>query len=122
MFVQTGRDVTLDVNENIILKSFEDFLWKHNTDSIIKYNGQQVFNLGKATFNKDNFSLHLNNVKSNASGTYAAVVSSQEDRTVAKYQVTVLGESLIISYCDKQQHDVSQTVSPGFFTPLPQTQ
>lgn len=122
VFLQTGRDSTLDVNESISLKTGDDFLWKHNTKNIIKYNGQQIFNFGGVKFIEENFSLHLNNVKANASGTYTAVVIGQTDRIVAEYHVKVLGESLIISKCDTQQYAVVKTVSPGFFTPLPQTQ
>lgn len=121
MFVQTGWDVTLDVNENITLKPGNDFLWKHNYSNILKYNGNQVFNYRNATFNKEEFSLQLKNVKAEASGSYTAVVSGQEDSVVAEYQVTVLGESLICSDCDTRQNGVSTDSLTRFLSPLPQT-
>ncbi|XP_075878118.1 uncharacterized protein LOC142885488 [Nelusetta ayraudi] len=90
VFVQTGRDLTLDVNESISLKSGDDFLWKCNNRNILKYNGQQTRFYETVKFSEHNFSLHLNNVNARASGTYTAVVSGPSDIIVDEYQVTVL--------------------------------
>lgn len=45
-------------------------------------------------FSKQNFSLLLKNVQKHQNGVYTAVVSSQEDKTIAKHHVTVLGKFL----------------------------
>lgn len=105
MFVQTGKDLYLEVKKPVTLKEGSDFMWKVNgSDRIVRYTGDKTFFYGeRAEFSVQDFSLLLRNVQKNDSGDYTAYVSGKGDDVVAEYQVTVQGKFLNISNVDTQQ-------------------
>lgn len=98
MFVQTGKDLFLDVQKPVNLQQGSDFQWKHNGSSTIaKSFGNMTFNYKeRAELFIQNYSLLLKNVQKTDSGDYIARVSGVNDDNVAEYQVTVQGKFLNI--------------------------
>ncbi|XP_067385195.1 T-lymphocyte surface antigen Ly-9-like isoform X2 [Channa argus] len=95
VFVLQGKDVLLNVNQNIKLKRGTDFNWRFNTTyRIVKCNNAEGVIISeryqeRAEFYKANYSLLLKNLQHNDSGQYAAVLSGETDETVTKQEVTV---------------------------------
>ncbi|KAE8290579.1 hypothetical protein D5F01_LYC10165 [Larimichthys crocea] len=91
VFVQTGKDLLLDVKEPVTLDDDSDFTWRHNgTINIVKVFGNnkpKIYKEGAESLG--NYSLLLKNVQQNDSGTYRALISAAKQRTVAEYKVTV---------------------------------
>ncbi|XP_027147405.1 uncharacterized protein LOC109140109 [Larimichthys crocea] len=91
VFVQTGKDLLLDVKEPVTLDDDSDFIWRHNgAINIVKVSGNnkpKTYKEGAESLG--NYSLLLKNVQQKDSGMYNAVISAAKDRTVAEYKVTV---------------------------------
>lgn len=108
MFVQTGKDLYLEVKKPVTLKEGSDFMWKVNGSYLIVnfYDGESIRtykSMGRAEFFGQNFSLLLKNVQKNDSGDFTAHVFGGKGKPVAEYQVTVQGKFLNISNVDTQQ-------------------
>ncbi|KAM9459110.1 pregnancy-specific glycoprotein 22-like [Salvelinus alpinus] len=99
VFVEKGQDVRLDVpgymtvKEN--LKRLNSFKWMFNTsDNVVTYIHEIESQVtpkyqGRAEFIEGNFSLLLKNLNEGDSGCYTAAVSGQNNKDVAKYQISV---------------------------------
>ncbi|XP_070830111.1 T-lymphocyte surface antigen Ly-9-like [Chaetodon trifascialis] len=94
VFVRTGGDMFLNLKPPIPLEDGE-FIWKFNDNqNIVKFKNGGAAKIhkiyqGRAEFSKQNYSLILRNVTKSNSGRYVALVSGDEDTTVAEFNVKV---------------------------------
>ncbi|KAM6989240.1 uncharacterized protein LKV04_008929 isoform 2-T2 [Tautogolabrus adspersus] len=114
--VQTGKDLRLDVQEPVVLKEGDDFIWKVNgTINVVKFRGIEPAisesYKSRAEFSAEDHSLRLKNVEKRDSGDYRALVSADKDITVAEYSVTVLdpvsGVKLTVKSCSSDSTNVT---------------
>lgn len=114
LFVQTGKDLLLHVEERVEMKKGSDFKWSFNgSTNIVKFfaKNDPIINddyEGRVEFSVQNYILCLKNVQKADSGRYTATVSGNKDQVVADYKVTVLGKFLNISNVAPQQQPVSK--------------
>uniref|UniRef100_A0A3Q3FFC2 Immunoglobulin subtype domain-containing protein n=1 Tax=Labrus bergylta TaxID=56723 RepID=A0A3Q3FFC2_9LABR len=89
-YQSTGKDVSLDVKEPVVLKEADFFTWNVNgSDNAVRLiNGKLNISSNyksRAEFSAQNHSLLLKNVQKGDSGVYRALVSGDKDITVAEY-------------------------------------
>ncbi|XP_034559819.1 uncharacterized protein LOC117827361 [Notolabrus celidotus] len=95
VFVQTGKNLLLDVKEKVTLEEDDLLTWSVNeTKSISRYpsTGNIILKSysGRAEYFTQNHSLLLKNVEQSDSGDYKAHVSGVANKGVAEHKVTVL--------------------------------
>uniref|UniRef100_A0A674CSF1 Immunoglobulin V-set domain-containing protein n=1 Tax=Salmo trutta TaxID=8032 RepID=A0A674CSF1_SALTR len=95
-FVLKGKHVRLDVQGYAKLKDIDYLKWTFNKfHNLVKYSNEsstvKVFTKyqGRVEFSQGNFSLLLKNLQGGDSGLYDAGVSGEENKDVAKYQISV---------------------------------
>ncbi|XP_071217073.1 SLAM family member 5-like isoform X1 [Salvelinus alpinus] len=96
LFVLKGQNVRLDVQGYAKLNNIEDLKWTFNkSHALVKYSNEsstvKVYTKyqGRIEFREGNFSLILKNLQEGDSGLYDAGVSGDENKDVAKYQISV---------------------------------
>ncbi|XP_051256678.1 uncharacterized protein LOC127363798 [Dicentrarchus labrax] len=97
VFVQTGKDLFLEVNKPVtplLQVKGSDFKWTLNDKiNIVKLANGNAIILNfedRAEFYKENYTLVLKNVQKKDSGEYIAKVSGKQEHLVAEYKVTVM--------------------------------
>uniref|UniRef100_A0A8C7S4M1 Immunoglobulin V-set domain-containing protein n=1 Tax=Oncorhynchus mykiss TaxID=8022 RepID=A0A8C7S4M1_ONCMY len=95
-FVLKGENVRLHVQGYAKLNNIEDLKWTFNkSHTLVKYSNEsstvKVYTKyqGRIEFSEANFSLVLKNLQEGDSGLYDAGVSGEENKDVAKYQISV---------------------------------
>ncbi|CAB1326726.1 unnamed protein product, partial [Coregonus sp. 'balchen'] len=111
LFVLKGQNVRLDVQGYAKLKDIDDLKWTFNkSHNLVKYFNEssklKAFPKyqGRVEFSEGKFSVLLKNLQEGDSGLYHAVVSGEENKDVAKYQISVH---------DNSQAGGEEQVSPG---------
>nr|XP_019961133.1 PREDICTED: SLAM family member 5-like [Paralichthys olivaceus] len=95
VFVQTGKDLLLDVMAPVYITDGSELKWKYNhTENIIRLFSDNKTIIpdsyqGRVEIVRQNYSLLLKNVKQADSGHYRAGVFGNNDVSVGKYSVTV---------------------------------
>ncbi|XP_070295430.1 SLAM family member 7-like [Salvelinus sp. IW2-2015] len=96
LFVLKGQNVRLDVQGYAKLKDIDYLKWTFNkSHTLVKYSNEsstlKVYTKyqGRVEFREGNFSLLLKNLQEGDSGLYDAGVSGEENKDVAKYQISV---------------------------------
>uniref|UniRef100_A0A8C7S7Q0 Immunoglobulin V-set domain-containing protein n=1 Tax=Oncorhynchus mykiss TaxID=8022 RepID=A0A8C7S7Q0_ONCMY len=91
-----GENVRLHVQGYAKLNNIEDLKWTFNkSHTLVKYSNEsstvKVYTKyqGRIEFSEANFSLVLKNLQEGDSGLYDAGVSGEENKDVAKYQISV---------------------------------
>uniref|UniRef100_A0A3Q3E1P6 Immunoglobulin subtype domain-containing protein n=1 Tax=Labrus bergylta TaxID=56723 RepID=A0A3Q3E1P6_9LABR len=116
VFVQTGTDLLLEVQEPVVLKEGEDFIWKVNGSiNVVKFRGiehsiPESFK-SRAEFSAQNHSLLLKNVQKGDSGVHRALVSGDKDITVITLALLpadpVSGVKLTVKLCSSDSTKVT---------------
>ncbi|XP_066512715.1 CD48 antigen-like [Hoplias malabaricus] len=114
VFVSVGDSVQLHTQEP--LPEFTTFIWKFNkTEKVLeylkKYNDATAFPhlKDRGEFNKETYSLTLNNLQKNDSGLYEAIASGQKDTVVAAYNLSVwdpVEPPVLTSFPNKSKSDL----------------
>uniref|UniRef100_A0A3Q3GID7 Ig-like domain-containing protein n=1 Tax=Labrus bergylta TaxID=56723 RepID=A0A3Q3GID7_9LABR len=117
VFVQTGTDLLLEVQEPVVLERLNVLTWRVNDSvNVVKlvYDIETVVSesyKSRAEFSAQNHSLLLKNVQKRDSGVYRASVSGDKEITVAEYSVTVLdpvsGVKLTVKLCSSDSTKVT---------------
>ncbi|KAM9459092.1 uncharacterized protein ACWYII_010834 isoform 1-T1 [Salvelinus alpinus] len=96
LFVLKGQNISLDVQGYAKLNNIEDLKWTFNkSHTLVKYSNEsskvKIYTKyqGRVEFREGNFSLLLKNLQGGDSGLYEAGVSGEENKDVAKYQISV---------------------------------
>ncbi|XP_028282596.1 uncharacterized protein LOC114449281 [Parambassis ranga] len=95
VFVQTGQDVFLDVNEADVPEEFLFFLWRFNGKNyLVSVSPNSKPNIlgdytGRIELSENKYSVTLKNLQNTDSGVYTARVTTYVDKTLAEYKVTV---------------------------------
>ncbi|XP_028282598.1 uncharacterized protein LOC114449283 [Parambassis ranga] len=95
VFVQTGQDVFLDVNEADVPEGFFYFLWRFNGKNyLLSVSPNSKPNIlgdytGRIELSEKKYSVTLKNLQNTDSGVYTAQVTANVDKTLAEYKVTV---------------------------------
>ncbi|XP_041849192.1 SLAM family member 9-like [Melanotaenia boesemani] len=97
LFVLHGKDLHLEVKKPIKITKDTDFFWTFVNAYILRFTDDRrkfFYNKykGRVDFHEGNYSLLLKNVQPNDSGTYRAILSHEEDKTVAEYKVIIQDE------------------------------
>ncbi|XP_055721917.1 uncharacterized protein LOC129813606 [Salvelinus fontinalis] len=92
VFVLKGKDVRLDVQENVQLKELEVFKWSFRTANIVRCSDTLSVRVSpeynnRVEFYKGNFSLLLKNLQEGDSGPYTAVVSGEKETIIIVYEL-----------------------------------
>uniref|UniRef100_A0A3Q3G0Y0 Ig-like domain-containing protein n=1 Tax=Labrus bergylta TaxID=56723 RepID=A0A3Q3G0Y0_9LABR len=117
VFVKTGKDLLLEVQEPVVLKRLNVLTWRVN-DSInvvkLVYDIETVVSesyKSRAELSAQTHSLLLKNVQKGDSGVYRARVAADKEITVAEYSVTVLdpvsGVKLTVKLCSSDSTKVT---------------
>ncbi|XP_065809766.1 CD48 antigen-like [Labrus bergylta] len=116
VFVQTGTDLLLEVQEPVVLERLNVLTWRVNGSvNVVRliYDIETVVSesyKSRAEFSAQNHSLLLKNVQKRDSGVYRARVADKEI-TVAEYSVTVLdpvsGVKLTVKPCSSDSTKVT---------------
>uniref|UniRef100_A0A3Q3ERT4 Immunoglobulin subtype domain-containing protein n=1 Tax=Labrus bergylta TaxID=56723 RepID=A0A3Q3ERT4_9LABR len=117
VFVQTGKDLLLEVKEPVVLNEGDFFTWNVNgSDNAVRLVHGGKLNISsnyksRVEFSAQNHSLLLKNVQKRDSGVHRALVSGDKDITVAEYSVTVLdpvsGVKLTVKLCSSDSTKVT---------------
>uniref|UniRef100_A0A1A8C0G5 Immunoglobulin subtype domain-containing protein n=1 Tax=Nothobranchius kadleci TaxID=1051664 RepID=A0A1A8C0G5_NOTKA len=95
VFVPTGGDLNLDVLDADFPKTFDFFLWKFKTETVMvtfQPNGEPNIReeyRGRIEVSEKKYSVRLKHLTKGDSGTYVARVTSGKDLILAEYDVTV---------------------------------
>ncbi|XP_028282593.1 uncharacterized protein LOC114449280 isoform X1 [Parambassis ranga] len=95
VFVQTGQDVFLDVNEADVPEGFVVFFWTFNgKNNLVSFSPNSKPNIlgdytGRIELSEKKYSVTLKNLQNTDSGVYTARVTTYVDKTLAEYKVTV---------------------------------
>ncbi|XP_028282592.1 uncharacterized protein LOC114449279 isoform X3 [Parambassis ranga] len=95
VFVQTGQDVFLDVNEADVPEGFVVFLWRFNgRNNLVSFSPNSEPNIlgdytGRIELSDKKYSVTLKNLQNTDSGVYTARLTTTVDKTLAEYKVTV---------------------------------
>ncbi|XP_028282600.1 uncharacterized protein LOC114449284 isoform X2 [Parambassis ranga] len=95
VFVQTGQDVFLDVNEADVPEEFVFFLWRFNgRNNLVSFLPNSKPNIlgnytGRIELSENKYSVTLKNLQNTDSGVYTARLTTTVDKTLAEYKVTV---------------------------------
>ncbi|KAM6989820.1 uncharacterized protein LKV04_009413 [Tautogolabrus adspersus] len=116
VFVQTGKDLRLDVQEPVVLQGLHLLTWSvNNSINVVKQvKGTAEILEGyksRIEFSAEDHSLLLKNVEKRDSGYYRARVSAKTNSDVAEYSVTVLdpvsGVKLTVKSCSSNSTNVT---------------
>ncbi|XP_040910557.1 SLAM family member 9-like [Toxotes jaculatrix] len=93
-FVQTGKDLRLQIMTPVFLVDRSEFRWKFKDENIIRLFHDNTTKIigryeGRADISVRNYSLLLKNVQQNDSGLYSAHLIGDDDKYVSEYNVTV---------------------------------
>ncbi|XP_023120552.1 uncharacterized protein LOC111564915 [Amphiprion ocellaris] len=128
VFVQKGKDVLLEVRENVVLKETDILFWRFNqTSSLVRLISGRNPEIFKESISfLTNYSVKLKNLQTADSGVYDARVSGATERKLVEYNIavqnavspvklnvdSVLSSSdscIIIATCSTAESDLSST-------------
>uniref|UniRef100_A0A3P8TWU0 Immunoglobulin subtype domain-containing protein n=1 Tax=Amphiprion percula TaxID=161767 RepID=A0A3P8TWU0_AMPPE len=91
VFVQKGKDVLLEVKENVVLKETDILFWRFNQTSILVRltPGKNPVIFKESVSFLTNYSVKLKNLQAADSGVYDARVIGATERKLVEYNITV---------------------------------